>query len=1014
MRITKVEIENIKNAEHAVYTFEPGITAISGPNGAGKTTIIEAIAYAIFDHLPFRKEEFIKRGAKKGSVRVNFISSIDGREYTVYRDTGSLYYVLDPITGGRLVEQKAQVSRWIQEHLGVETTADLKTLFISTIGVPQGTFTNDFAEQPAKRKQSFDKVLRVEEYQKAADEMRLLVKSLETQEVEFREKVLLMEAEIADLNSLQAEHQRLNKLLQTLNDEISEIEDKKSALRSALDQLESINKAIDEVKNEIQQTQIRIEGLQHHQLSVSQGVELSRTAAEVVKAAQKGYEVYQQAQIDLKALEPQIAIRDNLQQEIHENQKERIRLEVFIQAQKAKLEQVTLFKSELANLKDKLVAQHQLEEKIITLENQLTEIKVFNTTLEKEEKSLKHLRVDFQRLVKSIEEGEGFRDLAEQLPEFEKQKQLLDAELKSAQILHERYLLNLRELDKSTAKITDLRKEIKRTENTLADIKKFEVLANRLPEFEMRGAELTEQITILKTNITREDKMVAEIKNGLCPLLSQKCLNMEPGVGLDKFFKIQIHQDRESLSKLQKQNESIHQEIQTARQALNELTRLSAQQTHYERIGQELNQVIENHRKLNEEIDAGRHLAEQIKDLNDQQESLNQQLMIARQAFAKFSSVAVLKEQLERITLEGQKRKEYVENLKAKIASGDSVVDELNQSRDELSILGDPKGRSKVLQIEIDRESEYRSALAEHEKSIAKIQRLLADKESRLAQYKNLDLQVAKTRDLISENLADFHAYIENLSTAQLLESRIEEEDKVKRELESLRNHSALKSVMMSQLMAQYDGQKHARFKQQLEQYLQLQATKSSEQKNSQLKYDEVEKEIKRLLIIKGQLDEIKQSQTKIEWLKNLVELIREVLKKSGPFITEAHLKTISIEANQLFREITGNPMVSLRWDTGYEVVYEEAGFERSFGSLSGGEQMAAALSVRLALLKELSDIRFAFFDEPTTNMDEERRRNLAEQIGRIKDLNQLLVISHDDTFEGFTDNVLELRREDR
>ena len=42
--------------------------------------------------------------------------------------------------------------------------------------------------------------------------------------------------------------------------------------------------------------------------------------------------------------------------------------------------------------------------------------------------------------------------------------------------------------------------------------------------------------------------------------------------------------------------------------------------------------------------------------------------------------------------------------------------------------------------------------------------------------------------------------------------------------------------------------------------------------------------------------------------------------------------------------------------------------------------------------------------------MDEERRRNLAQQIGRIKDFDQLFVISHDDAFEGFTDRVVSVR----
>jgi exonuclease SbcC len=87
----------------------------------------------------------------------------------------------------------------------------------------------------------------------------------------------------------------------------------------------------------------------------------------------------------------------------------------------------------------------------------------------------------------------------------------------------------------------------------------------------------------------------------------------------------------------------------------------------------------------------------------------------------------------------------------------------------------------------------------------------------------------------------------------------------------------------------------------------------------------------------------------------------------------------------------------------------EEGGYERSFVNLSGGEQMAAALSVRLALLKQLSDIRIAFFDEPTVNMDAKRREGFAQQIGQVRHFDQLFVISHDDTFEETVDHVLTL-----
>jgi exonuclease SbcC len=149
----------------------------------------------------------------------------------------------------------------------------------------------------------------------------------------------------------------------------------------------------------------------------------------------------------------------------------------------------------------------------------------------------------------------------------------------------------------------------------------------------------------------------------------------------------------------------------------------------------------------------------------------------------------------------------------------------------------------------------------------------------------------------------------------------------------------------------------------------------------------------------------------RLEELNEATEFIRDTLKAAGPLVTESYLYNISIEANQLFREITGEAGRALRWSRDYEILLEEEGHERSFPNLSGGEQMAAAMSIRLAILKQLSDIRLAFFDEPTINMDAERRERLAQQIGQVQDFDQLFIISHDDTFEENVDHTIHIER---
>ncbi|HYN85968.1 MAG TPA: AAA family ATPase, partial [Pyrinomonadaceae bacterium] len=183
-------------------------------------------------------------------------------------------------------------------------------------------------------------------------------------------------------------------------------------------------------------------------------------------------------------------------------------------------------------------------------------------------------------------------------------------------------------------------------------------------------------------------------------------------------------------------------------------------------------------------------------------------------------------------------------------------------------------------------------------------------------------------------------------------------------------------------------------------------------------KLDAARDEAARLASEVARLDEVRaawheeiRAIERLEELHETTDFVRDVLRQAGPLVTESYLYNISIEANQLFREITGEGGRALRWTKDYEIVVEDGAQVLPFTNLSGGEQMVAALSVRLALLKQLSDIRVAFFDEPTVNMDAERRERLAQQLGQVRHFEQLFVISHDDAFEQTVDHVVAVTR---
>ncbi len=1007
MLISKVELENIKNYDDASYEFEAGVTAISGPNGAGKTTILEAIAYALFDYLPYKKEDFLKRGTKKGMVRVTFVSAVDGREYTVYRDTANGYYVFDPITKAKLVEQKQQVAGWIKEHMGVEPTTDLKTLFTSTIGVPQGTFTVDFAEAPAKKKIGFDKVLRVEEYQNASDELRPAIKLVESKEIEIQAEIARLEGEVAVLDGLLAERARQETTSKKLKHEISEAEKEQLIVRKEIERLDGLQRTIERLTSETSSLKTRAEGLEKNRASLGDEVRRCHIAKDAMDAAADGYRRYNEATARLAELEPQSVKRDQLKNALSEKEREQYRIEASLISLNEKLKQLENDKKVLKSLEPLIKEQGILELQKAELQNTITELNLLKHQADEGEFDIQRLRGDFQDIKSQVDQTEKLKDLAESLPIVENERERVETEYSETLVALERIGSKKREASNVSARVSKLAGEIKTLEGEIQSATIAEELAQALPQLESDNQSLMEQVTELKLSITRENKFLAEIQNGLCPLLSQKCLNMKDGQGLDQFFKVQLGNEQEQLTKLEASRKENQIKLITAKNAFQKIASLTAQRTQLARFNQDYEVEGKALVRLQKEIEAikvsekGSHL------LKERLENIDRQLKQARAAQAKFEILGSLKERLDKLKIEGKAKSDALTQLKTRVASILEMQEKLAEVETKIYQLDDPRGQSKQLEILLAKEPDIQTLLIKTEKQELSIQTLVQELLKELETYSRLEEQITAARYLRAESTKDHQTYISNQPLANSLEQRAAELKLVEGELkECLENLNKLNEGL-NEALSQYDGKVHVIRKEKLEELIHRLATLSAELNSAAIRMKELKTEIEKLFDSQRKMNQLKAEKERLSEVINVSDFIRDVLKKAGPFITEAHLQSISIEANQLYREVTGNPMVSLRWDAGYEVVLEEEGHERPFASLSGGEQMSAALSVRLALLKELSEIRIAFFDEPTTNMDEERRRNLAQQIGRIKDFTQLFVISHDDAFEGFTDRII-------
>jgi exonuclease SbcC len=98
--------------------------------------------------------------------------------------------------------------------------------------------------------------------------------------------------------------------------------------------------------------------------------------------------------------------------------------------------------------------------------------------------------------------------------------------------------------------------------------------------------------------------------------------------------------------------------------------------------------------------------------------------------------------------------------------------------------------------------------------------------------------------------------------------------------------------------------------------------------------------------------------------------------------------------------------------DDGYNISVLGPAGEQDIDQISGGERVALAIALRLAIAQVLSGkVETIIMDEPTTHLDEERRKELVNILnsffregGRI--IPQMLIITHHNEIQEVADIV--------
>lgn len=408
----------------------------------------------------------------------------------------------------------------------------------------------------------------------------------------------------------------------------------------------------------------------------------------------------------------------------------------------------------------------------------------------------------------------------------------------------------------------------------------------------------------------------------------------------------------------------------------------------------------------------GADLREQVSEegLRAVCEELRSQLELAYQCRAELKNLPSKRKQEGQLKQEAQELRSRLIALEDKLEGEDGLNGELQAIGDRLQQLANPKAQCQILQQQLANSASIEQQWQKLREQKQEIQHAIDELNGQLAAFETLEAEIIEVEQLKQEHSSGYLLYLQSQKEAQTLAERKQQLEQItakrlkletakQQKKEELERLSSVYSLVEIQQVEQDIANLNNRLAQ-LEAALSFQRQKLTEICQSLVKKGEIAKKREKTLV------ELQKAQRNWQFIKDA----RFFFNQASPRITRFYLAEISQEADTIFRELMNRQNVALEWTEDYDIVVQEDGHKRNFKSLSGGEQMCAALAVRLAILRTLSDLDIAFFDEPTTNMDRPRRQQLAEAIGNLKSFRQLFVISHDDTFENMS-NLIHIQR---
>jgi len=653
--------------------------------------------------------------------------------------------------------------------------------------------------------------------------------------------------------------------------------------------------------------------------------------------------------------------------------------ENIIKAKQAKKSKIIVKETEKSYL-EYLEIENRLKDLRKNLDNLLEEQKLniqYQNNIEKLELSNKNLKVDISNLEENISKNsEKKENLENEISKLKIKEENLDLKLKKyIDLLNELEKLEnfkdkkLEDKLKKTTEIDILKKELV-SKNDLFKTINIEELEKKLSHFQELEKELKlleEQKIAFEIEINTLKDASNELSSKICPYLKENCENLKDKEAED-YFSSKISIKTEDLENLKK-------DIEEKTQILVEKAVFEDKKKQYFELEKSIKDLELSLK--NEEINL-KEIELDIKNLD-----MDIQKLIENQEFQNSQMLREKKKELE-VELRNLNLNEKRENLK-------NLLENLELEKEK--ILKNQNSIENNLK-EID---EYSKKIKED------TNKNIEGKKSEIKTFEN------KLDDLKNP----YNEYLKNNVLAEDLENLLLKVNKNIKELYSLRVEKILlkekvfnleekiKNIKIDELKEKYDTIKEEL--NEINKKLGSSQEKIENYKKILEKISSQEEKQKKLLI------EFKKLENKF----NKASLIRNEVGQMGRAISKYMLSGISNIASVNFNKITGRTE-RIEWSNEEKDKYAVylVGQERkiAFEQLSGGEQVSVAIAIRGTMTEYFTNSKFMILDEPTNNLDTERKKLLAEYMGEIlNNLEQSIIVTHDDTFREMAEKIIEL-----